>query len=355
MAEVRIKKAVIREDLLSITNDYRKAIILNQFIYWSERVSDADKFIQKENEIAKNNGEEERGLFYGLIYKTAEELADEVMLGLSASQIRRYISDLVDMGYISKRNNPKYKWDRTLQYRVNLVNIAKDLKKNGYPLSDYRIEIPENEKYNAHECAINNEPMENQTQASEETIPENTTENNNIYYSIKNNNAFSEDKSSSKVDMYAYVPEKHEVDEPKKENRYISQDYTYEQLREHIRPVYEKSLKEKYGYTDKDIPIESMLDITVEFCKLYEQKTGHKHKVLSYSSYDRIADCFMNPPNKLSEDGCALDLETHLLMAEQYFITNYNKRGKFNGSVEKSFSHFMSGLIRDNLYWQTCV
>lgn len=174
MAEARIKKAVIREDLLSITNDYRKAIILNQFIYWSERVSDADKFIKKENEIAKNNGEEERELFYGWIYKTAEELADEVMLGLSASQIRRYISELVDMGYISKRNNPKYKWDRTLQYRVNLVNIAKDLRKNGYPLSDYKIEIPENEKFNAHECAINNEPMKNQTQVSDEAIPKNT-------------------------------------------------------------------------------------------------------------------------------------------------------------------------------------
>lgn len=174
MTDVKIKKAVIREDLLSITNDYRKAIILNQFIYWSERVSDADKFIKKENEIAKNNGEEERELFYGWIYKTAEELADEVMLGLSASQIRRYISELVDMGYISKRNNPKYKWDRTLQYRVNLVNIAKDLKKNGYPLSDYRIEIPENEKFNAHECAINNEPMENQTQVSDEAIPKST-------------------------------------------------------------------------------------------------------------------------------------------------------------------------------------
>lgn len=174
MTDVKIKKAVIREDLLSITNDYRKAIILNQFIYWSERVSDADKFIKKENEIAKNNGEEERELFYGWIYKTAEELADEVMLGLSASQIRRYISELVDMGYISKRNNPKYKWDRTLQYRVNLVNIAKDLRKNGYPLSDYKIEIPENEKFNAHECAINNEPMKNQTQVSDEAIPKNT-------------------------------------------------------------------------------------------------------------------------------------------------------------------------------------
>lgn len=199
MAEARIKKAVIREDLLSITNDYRKAIILNQFIYWSERVSDADKFIKKENEIAKNNGEEERELFYGWIYKTAEELADEVMLGLSASQIRRYISDLVDMGYISKRNNPKYKWDRTLQYRVNLVNIAKDLKKNGYPLSDYKIEIPENEKFNAHECAINNEPMENQTQVGDEAIPKNT----NIDYLNRDYN------SEITGEVHTSVPEEH--------------------------------------------------------------------------------------------------------------------------------------------------
>lgn len=197
MAEVRIKKAVIREDLLSITNDYRKAIILNQFIYWSERVSDADKFIQKENEIAKSNGEEERELFYGWIYKTAEELADEVMLGLSASQIRRYISDLVNMGYISKRNNPKYKWDRTLQYRVNLVNIAKDLKKNGYPLSDYKIEIPENEKTITHSCVINNEPMKNQTQASDEAIPDNT----NIDYLNRDYNPEITNKDNTSINI----------------------------------------------------------------------------------------------------------------------------------------------------------
>lgn len=197
MAEVRIKKAVIREDLLSITNDYRKAIILNQFIYWSERVSDADKFIKKENEIAKSNGEEERELFYGWIYKTAEELADEVMLGLSASQIRRYISELVDMGYISKRNNPKYKWDRTLQYRVNLVNIAKDLKKNGYPLSDYKIEIPENEKTITHSCVINNEPMKNQAQASDEAIPDNT----NIDYLNRDYNSEITNKDNTSINI----------------------------------------------------------------------------------------------------------------------------------------------------------
>jgi len=185
MSESKIKKAVIREDLLAITGDFRKAIILNQFIYWSERVSDADKFIEKENEIAKNNGEEEKELFYGWIYKNAEELAEEVMLGLSASQIRRYISDLVKLGYISKRTNPKYKWDRTLQYRVNLVKIAKVLKEKGYPLSDYKIDIPDDENSIAHGCTINSELEKNQSTANAQAIPETTTEINYRDYKQK--------------------------------------------------------------------------------------------------------------------------------------------------------------------------
>ena len=53
MSDSRIKKAVIREDLLSITKDYRKAVLLNQFIYWSERIADADKFIERERDRQK--------------------------------------------------------------------------------------------------------------------------------------------------------------------------------------------------------------------------------------------------------------------------------------------------------------
>ena len=165
----KIKKVVLREDLLAITGDFRKAIILKQFIYWSERVSDADKFIEKENEIARKNGEEEKELFYGWIYKTAEELSNEIMLGLSVSQVRRYINELVNMGFISKRNNPKYKWDRTLQYRVSLVNIAKALKEKGYPLSDYKINLPDDFS-NAHECAMNEALMNDQYDSNRQAM-----------------------------------------------------------------------------------------------------------------------------------------------------------------------------------------
>lgn len=330
MVEVRIKKAVIREDLLSITNDYRKAIILNQFIYWSERVSDADKFIQKENEIAKSNGEEERELFYGWIYKTAEELADEVMLGLSASQIRRYISDLVDMGYISKRNNPKYKWDRTLQYRVNLVNIAKDLKKNGYPLSDYRIEIPENEKSNAHECAINNEPMKNQTQVSEEAIPENTTENTNIDYNTDNisptelnTNKF----ASSPTGLHTSLSDERKARGESK--------YKWVATKNHI-----VSVMDKLGYGELADETQSAIEVFRYYYMMYKQKIGKAHPRLNDKA---MTDTLVNFIDSMSEIDC-IDCDDYECMIDEHFSNNYGKE------IDYSIRHFMNIGILKKLY-----
>lgn len=325
MAEVRIKKAVIREDLLSITNDYRKAIILNQFIYWSERVSDADKFIQKENEIAKSNGEEERELFYGWIYKTAEELADEVMLGLSASQIRRYISDLVNMGYISKRNNPKYKWDRTLQYRVNLVNIAKDLKKNGYPLSDYKIEIPENEKTIVHECVINNEPMENQTQASDEAIPEITTENINRDYTTENKYALSESKDSSRGDIYAFSAEKGGS-----------------------KSDVIKNLAVEFADCEpSDWRIEELKHIINYFLEQYNETLNMSHIRITEQALTKIVINYFEPVGNYMSDNSAYGFDDYYKELIDYYLqTKYKINGK---EVTKSLQHFMSGMIRENL------
>ena len=330
MAEVRIKKAVIREDLLSITNDYRKAIILNQFIYWSERVSDADKFIQKENEIAKSNGEEEKELFYGWIYKTAEELADEVMLGLSASQIRRYISDLVDMGYISKRNNPKYKWDRTLQYRVNLVNIAKDLKKNGYPLSDYRIEIPENEKSNAHECAINNEPMKNQTQVSEEAIPENTTENTNIDYDTDNISPTELNTDKSAIPLKGLHTSL--SDERKARGK---SKYKWVVTKNHI-----VSVMDKLGYGELADETQSAIEVFRYYYMMYKQKTGKAHPILNDKA---MTDTLVNFIDSLSEIDC-IDCDDYECMIDEHFSNNYGKE------IDYSIRHFMNIGILKKLY-----
>ena len=135
-----LKRVVIKEELVKLTGDFRPALILNQFIYWSERMYDADKYIMEEKERALKedlvvNIDESKGW----IYKTAEELSEEIMTGMSQSTIGRYIKQLVDKGYLIKRRNPKYKWDKTYQYRVNLYKIQLDLGKMGYVLEGYKL------------------------------------------------------------------------------------------------------------------------------------------------------------------------------------------------------------------------
>lgn len=140
----KLKRVVIKEELVALTGDITEAIILNQFLYWSERVADFDKFITEEKERAKTNGIELNfPLTNGWIYKKISELKDETMLTDSEKTIRRKVQNLVKKGFLQERQNPIYKWDKTLQYRVNLIYIAKKLHEIGYRLEGYKYDLSE--------------------------------------------------------------------------------------------------------------------------------------------------------------------------------------------------------------------
>lgn len=195
----KLKRVVIKEELVALTGNFVKAILLNQFIYWSERVKDFDKFIEEEKKRAEKEGEEVNIEYSnGWIYKTSEELSEETMVDLSPQTIRRYLKELIDNEWIYERNNPQYKWDRTKQYRVNIVKIQKDLRQLGYSLEGYPLNIYKdngiediiiyNRDNNSGESNLQNgkskiekwkykdTDLENQSLKSGEAIPENTTE-----------------------------------------------------------------------------------------------------------------------------------------------------------------------------------
>jgi hypothetical protein len=134
-----LKRAVIKEEYIEITGDLTEAIILNQMIYWSERVKDFDKFIAQEKEQMDNpnKNESEYKLLNGWIHKSAAELKDEIMSADSQRTIARKMQNLVDKGFLQRRNNPKAGYDRKYQYRVNLVAIKAALDKQGLPLDGY--------------------------------------------------------------------------------------------------------------------------------------------------------------------------------------------------------------------------
>lgn len=106
----RLKRVVIKEEFVALTGSVEKAVILNQLIYWSERIRDFDKFITEENARKEKHGIEEiEDLCHGWIYKTSQELSEETMLGKSPQTIRRHLDELVEKGWIQARKNPKYK------------------------------------------------------------------------------------------------------------------------------------------------------------------------------------------------------------------------------------------------------
>ena len=133
-----LKRVVIKEELLRLTGDMFRAIILNQFIYWSQRVRDVDRFISEEQKRMEQEASELNiKPTNGWIYKTADELLEETMLGISRQSVNRYVSTLVEQGYLMCRNNPDHKWDRTKQYRVDFVKVRHDLAVLGYTLDGY--------------------------------------------------------------------------------------------------------------------------------------------------------------------------------------------------------------------------
>ena len=138
----KLKKAVIREEFVVLTGDYIKAIILNQFLYWTDRINDIDNFIAEERKRLEQEGlSVDVDLQKGWIYKTAEDLLDEIMLGMAQTTIRVHIKKLLETGYLLERNNPKFKWDKTKQYRVDLLKIQTDLFKLGYALQGYKLPL----------------------------------------------------------------------------------------------------------------------------------------------------------------------------------------------------------------------
>ncbi|SDC31607.1 MULTISPECIES: DnaD domain-containing protein [unclassified Candidatus Frackibacter] len=140
MAE-RLNRAVIKEEFYKLTGHPLKALIINQFLYWTERVRDYDQFIKEERKRARREGtdlvlDETKGW----IYKTTGELKEELMVHWHKKTIRNHIKELVELGYLAERQNPKHKFDNTKQYRVNLLKLNKDLMEIGYVLQGYKFD-----------------------------------------------------------------------------------------------------------------------------------------------------------------------------------------------------------------------
>lgn len=134
MQQTKLKRIVIKEEYVALLNCPKAAVILGQFMYWIDKRYDYKDFFieEKENYLKDLQVTESIDVKHGWIYKKSEELAEETLLCANATTIRRIITKIVEKGYLLERRNPKYRYDRTFQYRPNTNLILKDLNELGF-------------------------------------------------------------------------------------------------------------------------------------------------------------------------------------------------------------------------------
>lgn len=155
----KLRRAIVKEEFFALTGDSRTASILNQFLYWTDKVNDFDEYVKEEKARGVDIGGIE--LKHGWIFKKAEDIAEENMLKASKATIGRLLKPLLDIGVLHRRCNPDKNWDSTYQYRVDIPVLQKRLHEIGHTLSGYSW-VPE---YCPDEEECQNENMEFQNSA----------------------------------------------------------------------------------------------------------------------------------------------------------------------------------------------
>ena len=103
--------------------------------------------------------------------------------------------------------------------------------------------------------------------------------------------------------------------------------------------------QQENDWVDKEY--NSLTDIIFEFNHQYKASTGFDAKNLSDESLKRVARSYIKSPESLKDDYD--DLQSNKVLIEEYLKTDY---GSKHGVIVKSLSHYMSGSIREMLFYK---
>lgn len=192
--------AVIRKELVALTGDPLIAVVLNQLLYWTQRLKDFELLLEEEQKIKSGNACSDSSFSpqYGWFYKTAHELVEETMTCVTRVTMRRYLRFLIEKEWIIERRNVQNKWDKTTHYRVNLRKLDSDLKALGYTIPgfppgmflSYGSECPleSHQGKNQEDCStFKIHPSNVEKQEQKVTFDETTSQNQQICATFKNN------------------------------------------------------------------------------------------------------------------------------------------------------------------------
>ena len=132
-----MKKAVLREDLMKVTDDVVQAMVLGQMLFWTKTLDKVNDWLFEENKRLAEYDFPQHEYNYGWIYKSAKQMRDDLMNAFSEDAIQRAFASLTKSGVLLKRNNPLCGYDRKLQYRIDLILLRRKLKEIGWEMTDF--------------------------------------------------------------------------------------------------------------------------------------------------------------------------------------------------------------------------
>jgi hypothetical protein len=240
----KLKRAVLKEEFVSLTGDTTSALVMQQFLYWLERVSDFDDMIKEIETIEESQSNITPR--HGWIYKSYKEMTSDILSPPSEyKKVERIMKRFVDCGWVERRNNPNFGWDKTYQYRPSLLKISRDLNAIGYQLEGFKFDCVQ-PKGQGVQCDFSRDtevcsaPEDSDFVLSKgqgvpsigqgvRAIPETTTENKE-YKKEKNAQARDYDFSKGKGVAFKPLPDDWEV-----------------------LPALREKVKQDYGLTDAQI------------------------------------------------------------------------------------------------------
>jgi hypothetical protein len=182
---------VIRKGfLLLCEGDHCRAAVLGQMAYWTDTKLRAADQAAPHNRLAEAAGEAERWPEDAWIYKSREELSQDLLGLYGDNKCRDALKWLVERGLLETRHNPINRWDRTIQYRLRIEElrarlvpvaerIAQDrrsIAQNRAMVAQDRRSIAQNRAMVAQEGAVDCPEQGNGVPRTGQAIPEVTTE-----------------------------------------------------------------------------------------------------------------------------------------------------------------------------------
>lgn len=314
---------IVNSKLAVILKDLNQAIVINQLNYWMEINKASNKHFVD-------------GRYW--VYNSYADWQKNNFPYWSEKTIQRTFSKLEKSGIVISSNFNSQSFDKTKWYTIDFERLNEIIEKCS------QAPLGQNDQIVKSTCPNVEDNMT-------KPIPENTYQR--IHTENTENNAPLESKLPN-GDKYMTSNTSVFSSHGKPKSKSMSQKEAESVIKNELRRLRSSTvdgLIEDKSKTEEWVSREykSLSDIMAEFNRQYKESTGLNPKTLSKDGLVKLVKNYIKSPESLKYDYD--DFESNKVMIEAYLKADYSSYGH----VSKSLSHYMSGMIRENLFYKNLL